>query len=265
MSMGYYGLKLSRLRRQPRAVVRQAQVFKQKGRFWENKQKETLGVMDDFLSKEGSKLGKRFEHVHGRYGHQLLAVKQLKLFYGGLKDNQLRKLVHRTEQVYSSRLRRRTSKEGRSLLAKRSLRAKSSLVRVLESRLQTAVWRRMLCRSIFRSRQAISHGKVKVNGKVVRQCSYDLKPGDLVELGKYRHIQDAEVGSKLPSRWVAEIKGDLGRKKLWEQLPFRCPPAHLEVRLQKGVFVFAYRPYTSEVMFPFRLDVAAVRNYYGRA
>lgn len=265
--MGYYGLKLARLRRQPRAVVRQSRVFKQKGRLWENKQKETLLAMDDFLAqkrgKETFSLGKRFEHVHGRYRHQLRAVKQVKLFYGGLKDHQLSNVVNRTEQAYRSRLRQRNSLRGRLSLAERRLRAKSSLVRVLERRLQTALWRRMLCRRIFRRRQAISHGKVKVNGKVIRQCSFELRPGDLVELVNYRSSE--KEGQRIDSRWMREVKEDLRRASLWKQLPFRCPPGHLEVRLQKGLFVFCYRPYTSEVMFPFTLDVRAVRNFYGRA
>jgi len=258
--MGYYGLKLAKLRRVPVAVVRQARIFKQHKRLWQQKQKETLGLMDDLVGgTRGSSLGKRFEHVHRRYGYQVMAVKQLKMFYGNLKENQLRSVVEHTGHSYRTRVRKRTSTVGRRNLVERRLRIKSSLVGVLERRLQTVLWRRMLCRRMDRRRQVIAHGKVKVNGKTIRSCRYGLKAGDRVQLVGYRGlVDDADRGR------VQEVKASLGRVSLWKQLPFRCPPAHLEVSLQKGLVVYGYTPLAEEVMFPFKLDLGAVRNFYGR-
>nr|YP_011008076.1 ribosomal protein S4 [Dictyotopsis propagulifera]WBP69942.1 ribosomal protein S4 [Dictyotopsis propagulifera] len=56
-----------------------------------------------------------------------------------------------------------------------------SLIQLLESRLDINLYRLGFFKSIFKSQQAILHGKVFVNKKLVTFDHFLLKPGDLVE------------------------------------------------------------------------------------
>lgn len=52
----------------------------------------------------------------------------------------------------------------------------------LERRLDTAVFRAMFASSTKQARQLCVHGRVRVNGAVVRQPSLELKPGDVFQV-----------------------------------------------------------------------------------
>lgn len=57
----------------------------------------------------------------------------------------------------------------------------AQLVKALEMRLDTNLYRLGFFVSIFESRQAVLHRKVLVNGQVINSGRYLLQPGDLVE------------------------------------------------------------------------------------
>lgn len=73
----------------------------------------------------------------------------------------------------------------RNLFAK-AKRAKGltgeNLFRLLESRLDTVVFRMHIAPSILASRQLVRHGHIIVNGRRTDLPSYQLKPGDVVEV-----------------------------------------------------------------------------------
>jgi len=55
-----------------------------------------------------------------------------------------------------------------------------NFLRLLELRLQTAVWRLGYARSIFQARQMVTHQHILVNGKLVNVPSYQLRVGDVI-------------------------------------------------------------------------------------
>ena len=56
------------------------------------------------------------------------------------------------------------------------------MIGLLETRLDTVVYRSKFVPTPFAARQIVSHGHVKVNGRRVTIASYHVKEGDLLEL-----------------------------------------------------------------------------------
>lgn len=108
--------------------------------------------------------------VHGISGHkrttefgtQLLAKQKLKRYYGDIREKQFR-LIYKE----AGRKKGDTAK---------------NLIGLLESRLDTLVYRAKFVPTIFAARQFVSHKHVNVNGKCVNIPSYRLKPEDVVEV-----------------------------------------------------------------------------------
>lgn len=66
--------------------------------------------------------------------------------------------------------------------AKRKGNTSLNLLQSLESRLDAVVYRATFGKTVFASRQLVSHGHVTVNGKKVKVRSYSVKPGDVVAI-----------------------------------------------------------------------------------
>ncbi len=58
-----------------------------------------------------------------------------------------------------------------------------NLMRILESRLDSVIFRLGFARTRKEARQVVTHGHITVNGKRVDIPSYRVKPGDLVAVG----------------------------------------------------------------------------------
>ena len=108
------------------------------------------------------------QHGQGRkgkptdYGIQLNAKQKLKSYYGNINERQFR-------NVYRKAMKKRGD-------------TTENLVGLLESRLDTVIYRAKMAPTVFSARQLINHGHVKVNGKRVNIPSYTVKDGDLIEL-----------------------------------------------------------------------------------
>lgn len=96
-----------------------------------------------------------------QYGMQLRAKQSMRRIYGIL-EKQFRK--------YFEEARRREGVTG------------EILVKIVESRLDNAIFRMGFTVSRNQARQFATHGHVLVNGKKVNIPSYRLKPGDVVEI-----------------------------------------------------------------------------------
>lgn len=96
------------------------------------------------------------------YGEQLLAKQVIRRYYDML-ERQFRNTFERAIRMH-----------GDSSL---------NFLRLLELRLQTAVWRLGYAKSIFQARQMVTHGHIQVNGRRVNIPSYLLKVGDVVSVG----------------------------------------------------------------------------------
>ena len=115
------------------------------------------------------------------YGTQLQAKQKLKGYYGNITERQFRK--------YYTDASRRPGDTGENMIG------------LLESRLDTVVYRSKFVPTPFAARQLVSHGHVKVNGRRVTIASCQLKPTDTLELTpKAREMALVLEASKSPER-----------------------------------------------------------------
>lgn len=101
------------------------------------------------------------ERRQSEYGEQLLAKQVIRRYY------------HMLEKQF-----RNTFKKAQRMHGNTSL----NFLRLLELRLQTAVWRLGYARTIFQARQMVTHGHIMVNGQVVDIPSFQLKLGDVISV-----------------------------------------------------------------------------------
>lgn len=93
------------------------------------------------------------------YGEQLLAKQVIRRYY------------HMLEKQFSNTFKKAQRMHGNTGL---------NFLRLLELRLQTAVWRLGFAKSIFHARQMVSHGHITVNGRLVDIPSFQLRVGDVI-------------------------------------------------------------------------------------
>jgi small subunit ribosomal protein S4 len=96
------------------------------------------------------------------YGTQLQAKQKLKGYYGNITERQFRK--------YYTDAARRPGDTGENMIG------------LLETRLDTVVYRSKFVPTPFAARQLVSHGHVRVNGRRVTIASYQVKSTDMLEL-----------------------------------------------------------------------------------
>lgn len=96
-----------------------------------------------------------------RYGVQLLEKQQLKQIFG-VREEQLRKYFVKAQRVAGE--------------------TGPKLVSLLESRLDNAVFRAGIAQTRPQARQMASHRFFTVNGRAVDVPSYQLSPGDVVQV-----------------------------------------------------------------------------------
>jgi small subunit ribosomal protein S4 len=96
------------------------------------------------------------------FGLQLMAKQKLKGYYGDVTEKQFRKTYEEA--------------------ARRKGNTAELLVGLLESRLDSVVFRAKFVPTIFAARQFVNHGHITVNGRRANVASMTLKPGDVVQV-----------------------------------------------------------------------------------
>ncbi|MGE0754368.1 MAG: 30S ribosomal protein S4 [Alphaproteobacteria bacterium] len=143
------------------------------------------------------------------YGTQLREKQKLKGYYGNITERQF-------IRIYKEAVRRRGD-------------TGENLIGLLESRLDTVVYRMGFVSTPFAARQLVNHGHVKVNGRRVNIPSYRLKEGDTVELReKSREMTPVLESLQNPERSVPEyisfdskaMKGSLVRVPKLAEVPY---------------------------------------------
>ena len=119
-----------------------------------------------------------------------------------------------------------------------------ALIGLLESRLDAIVYRAKFVPTVFAARQFVSHGHITVNGKRVNIPSYQVKPGDKVEI--------KEKSRQLPI--VLEAV----------QLPERDVPEYIEADHGKMAATFVRIPALSDVPYPVQMEPNLVVEFYSR-
>ncbi len=158
--------------------------------------------------QHGQKSGQRLSG----YGVQLREKQKIRRTYGVL-ERQFRKVFAEAD--------RRKGQAGENML------------QILESRLDSVAYRMGFGASRSEARQVVRHNAVLVNGKRVNIPSYEVKPGDVVEL-------------------TQSAKGHLRVKAAMEAAESRGLPEWIEVNVKEGKGVFK--------ALPVRADLSATIN-----
>ena len=155
------------------------------------------------------------------YGNRLKAKQKLRKFYGNISEKSFRSLY------------------------KKSVR-KDNFIGLLESRLDTIVYRMNFVPTPFAARQLINHGAFLVNGKKATIKSTLLKVGDCVE-----------VSDKAWSRVYHTME-----KRVKVESFIRPVPSYLEVNysILKGIYL--YELVFTEVPYSVPMNIDLVKEFY---
>jgi small subunit ribosomal protein S4 len=157
----------------------------------------------------------------GAYGSRLNEKQKLRAFYG-VAERQMRRYVAEAS--------RRQGPTGTNLL------------QILEQRLDAVVYRLGFAPTIWASRQLVSHGHVRVNGKRVDIPSYEVRPGDTIALSE----------RMMRSRQMA----------IWSERGGILPPAYLELNRETMTGRLVRAPERDEIPVP--IDDRLIVEFYSR-
>lgn len=168
--------------------------------------------------------GQRRKGKVSDFGVQLRAKQKLKGYYANISERQFR-------GIYAEAVRQKGD-------------TGANLIGLLERRLDAVVYRAKFVPTVFASRQFISHGHVKVNGRRVTIASYRLKAGDVIEV-------------KDKSKQLALVLEAV-------QLAERDVPEYIEADHNKMTAKFTRVPSLTEVPYPVHMEPHLVVEYYSR-
>ena len=158
------------------------------------------------------------------YGIQLQAKQKLKAYYGNINERQFRNIY-----------RKALSTRGDTT---------ENLIALLESRLDTVIYRAKFALTVFSARQMINHGHITVNKKRVNISSYVVKDTDLIEVRE-------------KSKKLTFIDGALQSKE-------REVPEYILLDDKNKTAKLVRVPKFSEVPFPVIMEPSLVIEYYSR-
>lgn len=168
--------------------------------------------------------GQRRKGKLSDFGTQLRAKQKLKGYYANITEKQFRRTY--TEAV------RMKGDSGENLIG------------LLECRLDAVVYRAKFVPTPFASRQFINHGHIKVNGRRVNIPSYQVKPGDVIEVkDSSKQLEIVVVAAQLAERDV---------------------PDYVDVDHNKMVAKMTRVPSLSEVPYPVQMEPNLVIEFYSR-
>jgi small subunit ribosomal protein S4 len=137
--------------------------------------------------------GRRRARKPSEYALQLREKQKARLTYGA-NERQFRRTFARAQRMPG-----RTGEE---------------FLGLLERRLDNVVYRLAFAPTRPMARQIVSHGHVKVNGHKVNIASYEVKPGDVVEIRERSQqipdVVDAVSSNPAPPSWL-QREGFIGR------------------------------------------------------
>ena len=158
------------------------------------------------------------------YGIQLNAKQKLKSYYGNINERQFR-------NVYRKALKKKGD-------------TTENLVGLLETRLDTIIYRAKFAPTVFSARQLINHGHFKVNKKKVNISSYTVKENDLIEV-------------KDKSKTLLIIEGCLSSKE-------RDVPEYIQHDIKNKTAKLVRVPKFADIPYPTVMEPKLVIEYYSR-
>jgi small subunit ribosomal protein S4 len=169
--------------------------------------------------QHGQKRGKATD-----YRTQLMAKQRIKGYYANVSERQMRR--------YYFEAMRRKGDTG------------ENLVELLERRLDTVIYRMKYAITFFSSRQLVSHGHVKVNGRRVNIPTYQVRDNDVIELT----AKAREIAIVIEATQTAE----------------RDVPDYVQVEHKDGKGSFIRGPKLSDVPYPVQMEPSMVIEFYSR-
>ena len=160
-----------------------------------------LGLEPQFLgySKKSKRTAKNANRKISEYGLQLREKQKAKFIYG---------VLEKPFRNYYEKADRMKGMTGENLMV------------LLESRLDSVVFRMGFARTRREARQIVGHKHVMVNGKVVNVPSYLIKAGDKIEISekakelqRYKDILEVTAGRLVPEWMDVEVEGLKGTIK----------------------------------------------------
>lgn len=158
------------------------------------------------------------------YGTQLREKQKLRGYYGNITERQFRKIYQE-----AARLKGDTGE---------------NLIGLLESRLDTVVYRMGLVPTPFAARQFVNHGHIRVNGRKVNIASYTVSEGDVIDVRE-------------KSRQMTVVLEMV-------QNPDRTVPEYIEFNKDELTAKFIRAPKLAEVPYPVVMEPNFVIEYYSR-
>ena len=158
------------------------------------------------------------------FGIQLQAKQKLKFYYGNINERQFRNIY-----------RKALSKKGDTT---------ENLIALLESRLDTVIYRGKFAPTVFAARQLINHGHIRVNKKKVNISSYLVNETDIIEIRE-------------KSKTLPVIDGSLSSKE-------REVPEYIQLDDKNKTVKLIRVPKFAEVPYPVIMEPNLVVEYYSR-
>ncbi len=185
------------------------------------------GQAKDPFAKRNYRPGQHGAASKGRssdYGVQLRAKQRMKFYYGNISEKQFFNTF--------------------TLAAKSKGDVSENFVALLESRLDTVVYRANFVPTVFAARQFVNHKHVTVNGKVVNIPSYKLKVGDVVQVRE-------------KSRKLAIVIDSLQKME-------RDVASYLVLDKDNFSVKFNAKPAFAEVPYPIEMQPHFITEFYSR-
>jgi small subunit ribosomal protein S4 len=185
------------------------------------------GQANDPYLKRNYRPGQHGASNKGRtsdYGAQLKAKQKMKFVYGNISEKQF----HNTFKL-ASKLKGDVSE---------------NFISLLESRLDSIVYRANFVATVFAARQFVNHKHVTVNGKIVNIPSYRLKIGDVVQIRE-------------KSRSLAIVIDSLQKLE-------RPIPSYLQMEKDTYSVKLTQKPSFAEVPYAIEMQPNLITEFYSR-
>jgi small subunit ribosomal protein S4 len=168
--------------------------------------------------------GQRRKGKMSDFGTQLRAKQKLKGYYGNISEKQFRRYYQEAIRLKGD--------------------SGENLIGLLERRLDAVVYRCKFVATPFAARQFVNHGHIRVNGRRVNIASFQVKPGDVIE------VKDASKQLAI----VLEAS----------QLAERDVPDYIDVDHSKMAAKYVRTPSLSEVPYAVQMEPSLVVEFYSR-
>lgn len=133
---------------------------------FENRKKKKISA----IHQDSHIVSKSTDFFNNGYFNNLLIKKRFALFYGSITNKNIAYFVKVVNRIANKK----------SLLS-------NVFINLLESRIDSILYRVHFFKSIRQSRLSVKHGHISVNGRMIKNFKYLLRKGDRISVTKKNH------------------------------------------------------------------------------